>query len=56
VLAVLFAAVLWLGLFPAGAMHKTEGAARHYLQQLAPDAAVTTVTPAVPSAGAAYAR
>ena len=33
-LAVLFAAVLWLGLFPDGALRKTEGAARAYLQQL----------------------
>jgi NADH-quinone oxidoreductase subunit M len=56
VLTVLFAAVLWLGLFPGGAMRKTEGAARHYLQQLAPGAAVTTVIQAIPSVGAAHAR
>ena len=56
VLAVLFAAVLWLGLFPGGAMGKTEGAARRYLQQLAPAAAVTAGTPAIIPAGAAHAR
>jgi NADH-quinone oxidoreductase subunit M len=34
VLGLLFAGVLWLGLFPDGALRKTEGAARAYQQQL----------------------
>jgi hypothetical protein len=37
-------------------MGKTEGAARRYLQQLAPAAAVTAGTPAIIPAGAAHAR
>jgi len=41
VLAVLAVAVFWLGLFPEGAMQRTEGAARAYLQ-----AATSTRVPA----------
>ncbi|MBU6365547.1 MAG: NADH-quinone oxidoreductase subunit M [Gemmatimonadetes bacterium] len=35
VLGVLFAAVLWMGLFPAGALRKTEGAARAFQERIA---------------------
>jgi NADH-quinone oxidoreductase subunit M len=32
ILALIVAAVFWLGLFPGEALHKTEGAARAYIQ------------------------